>query len=107
LTEWQEFSLLRLRLETGRTHQIRVHLSDAGHPVAGDPVYGGRRRAGSVADTRLRTYVKGLGRQMLHAAVLGIRHPETGEYMEFTCDMPGDMKAFLAMLNEVKDASSP
>ncbi|HOC76933.1 MAG TPA: RluA family pseudouridine synthase, partial [Deltaproteobacteria bacterium] len=59
LTEWQEFSLLRLRLETGRTHQIRVHLSDAGHPVAGDPVYGGRRRAGSVADTRLRTYVKG------------------------------------------------
>ena len=99
LAEWEEFSLLRLRLETGRTHQIRVHLSDAGHPVAGDPVYGGRRRAGSVGDTRLRTYVKGLGRQMLHAAVLGIRHPETGEYMEFTCDMPDDMKSFVAVLD--------
>jgi len=75
--------------------------------VAGDPVYGGRRRAGSVADTRLRMYVKGLGRQMLHAATLGIRHPDTGEYMEFTCDMPDDMKAFLAVLDEIGDVSSP
>lgn len=101
VAEWREFSLLRLSLETGRTHQIRVHLSDAGHPVAGDPVYGGRRRANAVADARLRTYVKGLGRQMLHAAVLGIRHPGTGAYMEFTCDLPGDMKAFMAVLDKV------
>jgi len=67
--------------------------------VAGDPVYGGRRRAGSVADTRLRTYVKGLGRQMLHAATLGIRHPDSGDYREFTCDMPDDMKSFVAVLD--------
>ncbi len=101
VTQWKEFSLLRLSLETGRTHQIRVHLSDMGHPVTGDPVYGGRRRANAIADTGLRMYVKGLGRQMLHAAMLGIRHPGTGEYMEFTCDLPEDMKGFMAVLEEV------
>jgi len=100
LEDWKEFSLLRLSLETGRTHQIRVHLSDMGHPVAGDPVYGGRRRADILADTRIRSYVKGLGRQMLHAALLGIRHPYTGEYMEFTSDMPEDMKGFISILEE-------
>ncbi len=101
LTEWKEFSLLHLSLETGRTHQIRVHLSDAGHPVAGDPVYGGRRRANAISDAMLRAVVKALCRQMLHAAVLGIRHPGTGEYMEFTSDMPDDMKAFMAVLDAV------
>ncbi len=100
LTEWKEFSLLRLTLGTGRTHQIRVHLSDAGHAVAGDPVYGGRRRVNAVADTRIRAHVKGLGRQMLHAAVLGIRHPGTGEFIEFMCDMPEDMKTFMAVLDK-------
>ncbi|HNS91088.1 MAG: Ribosomal large subunit pseudouridine synthase D [Deltaproteobacteria bacterium ADurb.BinA179] len=101
VTEWKEFSLLRLSLETGRTHQIRVHLSDTGHPVAGDPVYGGRRRANAVTDAKLRAHVKGIKRQMLHAAMLGIRHPDTGEYMEFTCDMPDDMKVFIAVLEEI------
>jgi 23S rRNA pseudouridine1911/1915/1917 synthase len=63
------FSLLAVRIETGRTHQIRVHLSHIGHPVAGDPVYGGRHRDG------------GFARQMLHAVRLGFVHPVTGRHL--------------------------
>lgn len=99
LERWDEFSLLRLTLETGRTHQIRVHLADAGHPVAGDAQYGGRKRTGSILDPVVRDYVSALGRQMLHAALLGIRHPATGEYMEFTSPMPPDMEGFIAVLD--------
>lgn len=105
LREWHQFTLLRLRLQTGRTHQIRVHLSDMGHPVAGDPVYGGRRRAQTIEVRRLRMQVKNLGRQMLHAEALGIRHPETGAYREFRCEMPQDMRAFVALLDEVEETS--
>lgn len=100
IREWRNFSLLRLRLGTGRTHQIRVHLSEMGHPVAGDPVYGGRRRANTLADTQLRACVRGLDRQLLHATLLGIRHPESGRYMEFTCDTPDDIETFMAVLDE-------
>lgn len=98
--EWEEFSLLRLSLETGRTHQIRVHLSDLGHPVAGDAQYGGRKRAGSIKDKVLRSYIKNLHRQMLHAALLGITHPGTGLWMEFRAEMPEDMREFIRVLDE-------
>jgi 23S rRNA pseudouridine1911/1915/1917 synthase len=100
LRQWQGFALLRLRLETGRTHQIRVHLSDMGRPVVGDAQYGGRRRALSIADPGLRSYVRGLDRQMLHAVLLGIRHPSSGEYREFTSEPPRDMTGLIAMLDE-------
>jgi 23S rRNA pseudouridine1911/1915/1917 synthase len=100
IRQWKAFSLLSLRLETGRTHQIRVHLSDLGHPVAGDAQYGGRRRAGVIADKILRSYIKNLTRQMLHAAMLGIIHPGTGRWMEFKAEMPEDMKALIAVLDE-------
>ncbi|HOS97950.1 MAG TPA: RluA family pseudouridine synthase [Deltaproteobacteria bacterium] len=99
LRRWQDFSLVRLRLETGRTHQIRVHLSEQGNPLAGDPVYGGRRGARSLADPVLRQAVSGLGRQMLHACLLGITHPATGEPMVFTSPLPADMEAFIAVLD--------
>jgi len=98
--QWEAFTLLRLSLETGRTHQIRVHLSDLGHPVAGDAQYGGRKRAGSIADQVLRAYIKGLSRQMLHAALLGITHPGNGAPMVFTSEMPDDMQALIALLDE-------
>jgi len=104
--QWGAFTLLRLSLETGRTHQIRVHLSDLGHPVAGDAQYGGRKRAGAVADQVLRSYVKGLTRQMLHAALLGITHPGTGAHLEFTSEMPDDMQALIAMLDEREKGES-
>ncbi len=77
-------TLLDVRLETGRTHQIRVHLAYAGYPVFGDDVYG----KGSAL----------LGRQFLHAARLGFRHPATGEWMEHCADLPGDLQAVLTAL---------
>lgn len=77
----QAYTLLRLRLETGRTHQIRVHLAAIGHPIIGDPVYG---RSGL-----------DLERQFLHAARLGFRLPSTGEYREFTSPLPPDLEAAL------------
>jgi 23S rRNA pseudouridine1911/1915/1917 synthase len=69
---------VRARLETGRTHQIRVHFAAIGHPVAGDPEYGSRGR-------------HGLERQFLHAARLGFRHPATGARMSFESELPGDL----------------
>jgi len=100
IAEWPQMSLLELGLLTGRTHQIRVHLSDIGHPVVADPQYGGRKRANSIADPLVRSYVKSVGRQMLHAYKLGIVHPSTGEKMEFTAEMPDDMKRLIEMLDE-------
>lgn len=104
LTEWKKmeelsdrFSLLRVRPRTGRTHQIRVHLSHAGHPIAGDPVYGYRRGWWKNHFPAGEGVVK---RQMLHAEKLGFVHPDSGEYCEFTAPMPEDMHAALALMRE-------
>ncbi len=86
-------SLVRCRLETGRTHQIRVHLSEAGFPLIGDPVYGRMTR-----DARIRDVASALGRQALHARVLGFDHPATGERVRFEAPLPADMAAALTAL---------
>ncbi len=92
-------ALLECRLETGRTHQIRVHLAHAGHGLIGDPVYGGRRRlSGRAFAADAVAAAAGFGRQALHAAVLGFAHPETGAALRFEADMPGDMAALIAAL---------
>lgn len=78
-------ALVECRLETGRTHQIRVHASDHGYPLLGDPVYGG-----SIGDKELRTVGQELGRQALHAAVLGFVHPITGAELRFETKPPAD-----------------
>lgn len=96
---WTEVSFLRLRLETGRTHQIRVHLSDMGHPIVGDAQYGGTKRAHALRDPVLRGYIRTIERQMLHAHILGIRHPATQEYMEFVSPLPRDMRSLLEQLD--------
>ncbi len=90
-------SLLQLRLETGRTHQIRVHLTEAGMPLLGDPLYpdGGRF---NLKDTRLKGMISHLGRQALHARVLGFVHPTTATYMEFTSEPPDDFMELLDYL---------
>ncbi|WP_339296656.1 RluA family pseudouridine synthase [Paenibacillus sp. FSL W7-1279] len=80
-----DYSLLELKLETGRTHQIRVHMKYIGHPLVGDPVYGKSKG------------IK-LNGQALHAAILGFVHPSTGEYMEFSAPMPDDMEELLTIL---------
>ena len=83
-------SLVRLRIETGRTHQIRVHMAHLGYPVVGDRQYGGRRWvvAGGIA----------AGRQMLHAQVLAFHHPRDGRALEFRAPLPADMQDLLAAL---------
>ena len=88
LERFGDFTHLRLRLETGRTHQIRVHLSSIGHPVAGDPVYGPKK------------VIESLHGQCLHARVIGFVHPKTGEYLEFNSELPEYFRSFLRKLRE-------
>jgi 23S rRNA pseudouridine1911/1915/1917 synthase len=90
-------SLLGAKLGTGRTHQVRVHLSHLGCPVVGDPIYGRKSRNAGQPDS-LRTF----GRQALHAAVLAFRHPRTGREMRFATELPQDIRMLVAELNSVK-----
>lgn len=92
---YAHYSLVRCRLETGRTHQIRVHMQHLGFPLLGDPVYGGK---GMNVPSQLREVIKGFTRQALHAARLGLIHPVSGETMEWQVDMPADMARLLEIL---------
>ncbi len=97
-------SLVECRLATGRTHQIRVHLAQAGHPLLGDPVYGGRRgRAGTVEKAGLGKALAAFGRQALHAATLGFSHPQTGKTLRFRADDPNDFRSLINLLDTFKD----
>ncbi|MGE5028197.1 MAG: RluA family pseudouridine synthase, partial [Betaproteobacteria bacterium] len=95
LEHFDMHTLVRCSLETGRTHQIRVHMQSICHPLAGDPVYGGRPLNLPPA---LRDAIKALGRQALHAERLGLIHPQTGEAMEWRVDLPQDMTDLLKVL---------
>ena len=93
LERYSQFALIQLTLETGRLHQIRVHLQHIGHPVVGDAVYGGEQRALNDADTpALKQVLSQLKRQALHARLLGFEHPATGERLIFSAKMPEDMQ---------------
>lgn len=95
--QYDRFTLLDVELKTGRTHQIRVHLSWLKHPVVGDEVYGGGRD-NTVRDPKLKTQIRKLGRHFLHAEHLGFRHPGTGEPMKFTAPLPVELEELVAML---------
>ena len=85
-------SLLACRLMTGRTHQIRVHLASVGHPLLGDDTYGsGFRTKSARLLPEARQALAGLGRQALHAYILGVEHPSRGEYIEFRSELPADL----------------
>jgi 23S rRNA pseudouridine1911/1915/1917 synthase len=94
-----QVSLVECRLETGRTHQIRVHMAHAGHGLIGDPVYGGRRKVAKGALSEAATEaLAGFDRQALHAAVLGFVHPVTKEDLRFEAALPDDMEHVLTLL---------
>ena len=88
-------------LETGRTHQIRVHLSHIGHPLIGDPTYGGKLRFPKKAKQDLKVALKAFERQALHSKKLTLQHPITANSMTWKIDLPDDMKDLLAVLREL------
>jgi 23S rRNA pseudouridine1911/1915/1917 synthase len=93
-------TLIECKLETGRTHQIRVHMKHLGHPLFNDPEYGGNRVLKGPHFSRYRQFVENcfelLPRQALHARTLGFEHPHTGQWMQFNSELPDDMNAVIA-----------
>ena len=107
VTHWEKVadygvaSLISCRLETGRTHQIRVHMANIGHPLIGDKTYGaGFKTKVAKLPPQAREIVERLGRQALHATTLGFKHPITGEEMLFKSPLPDDLAALKAALEE-------
>ncbi len=102
LEEYEFLSLLKLNLKTGRTHQIRVHMSHSGHPVFGDETYGGREPHSVNLTSNIKSQIKNLleliPRQAIHARVLGFIHPHTKESLRFDSELPDDMKQILERL---------
>ena len=95
-TRFQDFTLLKVQIKTGRTHQIRVHLAHIGHPVVGDATYGGGRE-NSIRDVAIKRAVQALGRHFLHSAELAFNHPRSGERVEFTAPLPPELAGFIAV----------
>jgi 23S rRNA pseudouridine1911/1915/1917 synthase len=108
LTQWQvkerfeKITFLQVTPKTGRTHQIRVHMSSIGHPLVGDPLYAKTRRLAQIEEP-LRALIKALGRQALHAARIAFRHPATGRIVEFATPLPADMEEILEVLRGTRD----
>ncbi|MFL5007310.1 MAG: pseudouridine synthase, partial [Microvirga sp.] len=96
-------SLLRCRLETGRTHQIRVHMAKIGHPLLGDESYGAGFKTKAVRlSPEAREALRGLGRQALHAAVLGFEHPVSGKNLHFESEPPPDLQRLIGALRQAQ-----
>jgi len=92
--KFEDAALVEFELKTGRTHQIRVHMAHIGHPIVGDQVYGTGYKT-KVKNPELRKQIEQLGRHFLHAAKLRFKHPRTGQFMEFTSNLPGELKQVL------------
>lgn len=104
---WEDVTLLRVRIETGRTHQIRVHLSHLHHPVVGDAVYGGgKRRAKAVKSTPLQPILAAAERQMLHAWRLAIDHPITHQRLNFEAPLPHDFATLIETIERNAQAET-
>ncbi|MDG1311628.1 MAG: 23S rRNA pseudouridine(1911/1915/1917) synthase RluD [Porticoccaceae bacterium] len=98
LERFEGHSHVRLRLETGRTHQIRVHMAHIRFPIVGDDTYAGRFRIHKGVTQELRDAAQNFGRQALHARELGLIHPATGEMVSWASELPDDMQSLLAAL---------
>jgi 23S rRNA pseudouridine1911/1915/1917 synthase len=104
LKRFRAHTLVRAELETGRTHQIRVHLAHIGFPLVGDPAYGGRRRLPAGCTAELAAELAGFKRQALHAARLKLAHPVTGRDVEWEAPLPADMTRLVAVMEaDLKD----
>jgi 23S rRNA pseudouridine1911/1915/1917 synthase len=108
LTRWKKieafqsgFTLLSLSIHTGRTHQIRVHLSHMGHPVVGDPLYGHGRKKWKKHPLFKKGILPDINRQMLHAERLGFVHPDQDRYLEFESPLPYDLNHAVLLLNSL------
>lgn len=103
--KFRGFTLLTVKLETGRTHQIRVHMAHIKHPVVGDPVYGGRVQLAKNMSSALIQVLRQFKRQALHAFALGFDHPDTGEFVRWETPMPADMQELVkALKQDAKEA---
>ena len=91
-------SLVECTLKTGRTHQVRVHMAHLGHPIVGDATYGRGKVPKSLQGTEAGDAVRDFPRQALHAAHLGLKHPKTGEWLDFDCPLPMDMEKLIKIL---------
>jgi 23S rRNA pseudouridine1911/1915/1917 synthase len=100
LARFRAHTYVRVTLETGRTHQIRVHLAHIGYPIVGDPTYGRRLAIPRGATARLEAALRGFRRQALHAARLAFAHPASGAAVQFESPLPADMRGLLEALRE-------
>ncbi|QEW05349.1 23S rRNA pseudouridine(1911/1915/1917) synthase RluD [Nitrincola iocasae] len=103
LEKFRSHTHIRLKLETGRTHQIRVHMSHINYPLVGDPLYSGRVRLTKGASEEMRELLKHFRRQALHAKKLELWHPQTGQQMSWEIDLPTDFEALRRVLKEDAD----
>jgi 23S rRNA pseudouridine1911/1915/1917 synthase len=94
------YTLLRVSLETGRTHQIRVHMAHIRYPIVGDPVYGGRLRIPPGLPDEMRSVLQSFRRQALHATQLGLVHPDSGDHMSWQALPPEDMQQLIEVLRQ-------
>lgn len=100
LEHFRSHSRIRVKLETGRTHQIRVHMSHLGFPLVGDPVYGSKFRIPQGMEDEFVSFLRGFQRQALHAGALSLSHPRTGKTMKWRAPMPDDMMELVDILRE-------
>ena len=101
--KFRNHTYLKVNLETGRTHQIRVHMAHIHHPLVGDPLYAGRLRIPAGCSEELKQMLRGFKRQALHAMKLGLEHPSNGQWMEWQVPVPDDMNELVEMLRRDRD----
>jgi len=104
IKRFREHTHLRLKLETGRTHQIRVHMAHIRYPIVGDPLYGGRLRLPKAAQPELVDLLREFKRQALHAKKLALIHPTSDELLQWECELPQDMQQLLQLLKTDTEA---